>query len=527
MAGFASRTKVDWSVGPEALVSHARGGRRPRPGAAPERRNRRSRGGAAVSDDLATNRRAAVIVPRPPRSSAEELHQPVAAPQDARAARHAAAASATTGSTHTRGSPSRPRWFRGSATCTSARRSASGESRMTRRSSVRGWSESEGWLTTSRRYGRTPETEAAVHPADAREAEELLEPSSIDAVITSPPYPNEKDYHADHSTRERAARLHPKQAGAARPEAGPRPVQYAQRLQGRTPTMSSSRGTKAFSASRGASSNAVSSWARRQGSNGQYARVTKLYFGGMVRHLAGLRSRLRPGARLAYVVGDQASYLRGDDPDRKAPRRTCPKPRLRVDRHRPVPDPDCHRQQAAVAGRGRAAPLAGYPRLRSARAMTRTALIVGAGIGGLSAAISLRKAGWNVRVFECAASVRELGFALLVAPNAMAALRELGVADVVLARGLAPTRGEARRMDGTILKRGGLSPAGGDGRPDGGGVALGPARRLAGGGRGGDGHARLRGDRILGGGRPRQPEDRGRGTSPRATCWSVRTAPGP
>ena len=42
----------------------------------------------------------------------------------------------------------------------------------------------------------------------------------------------------------------------------------------------------------------------------QYARVTKLYFGGMVRHLAGLRSRLRPGARLAYVVGDQASYLR-------------------------------------------------------------------------------------------------------------------------------------------------------------------------------------------------------------------------
>ena len=56
----------------------------------------------------------------------------------------------------------------------------------------------------------------------------------------------------------------------------------------------------------------------------------------------------------------------------------------------------------------------------------RTALIVGAGIGGLSAAISLRKAGWNVRVFERAASVRELGFALLVAPNAMAALRELG-----------------------------------------------------------------------------------------------------
>ena len=41
-----------------------------------------------------------------------------------------------------------------------------------------------------------------------------------------------------------------------------------------------------------------------------YARVVRLYFGGMARHLASLRTVLRPGARLAYVVGDQASYLR-------------------------------------------------------------------------------------------------------------------------------------------------------------------------------------------------------------------------
>jgi hypothetical protein len=41
-----------------------------------------------------------------------------------------------------------------------------------------------------------------------------------------------------------------------------------------------------------------------------YARVTRLYFGGMARHLSQLRYVLRPGANLAYVVGDQASYLR-------------------------------------------------------------------------------------------------------------------------------------------------------------------------------------------------------------------------
>ena len=33
-----------------------------------------------------------------------------------------------------------------------------------------------------------------VHQADARQMTDLFEPRSVDAVITSPPYPNEKDY---------------------------------------------------------------------------------------------------------------------------------------------------------------------------------------------------------------------------------------------------------------------------------------------------------------------------------------------
>jgi len=90
--------------------------------------------------------------------------------------------------------------------------------------------------------------------------------------------------------------------------------------------------------------------------------------------------------------------------------------------------------------------------------LARTALIVGAGIGGLSAAIALRQAGWQVRVFERAASPRELGFGLGLAPNAIEALGALGVADIVVARGFEPDRGEMRRMDGTVLKRAELPP---------------------------------------------------------------------
>ena len=94
----------------------------------------------------------------------------------------------------------------------------------------------------------------------------------------------------------------------------------------------------------------------------------------------------------------------------------------------------------------------------SPAAHDRRALIVGAGIGGLSAAVALRNSGWNVRVFEQAESPRELGFGVALAPNAIAALRELGVADVVLSHGFQPRRGEFRRPDGTVVKRAELPP---------------------------------------------------------------------
>ncbi len=82
-----------------------------------------------------------------------------------------------------------------------------------------------------------------------------------------------------------------------------------------------------------------------------------------------------------------------------------------------------------------------------------TALIVGAGIGGLAAAISLRRRGWAVRIYERAQGPGDLGFALALAANAMSAIDELGAAAPIRAAGFAPRRGQLCRADGRVLKR--------------------------------------------------------------------------
>ena len=55
------------------------------------------------------------------------------------------------------------------------------------------------------------------------------------------------------------------------------------------------------------------------------------------------------------------------------------------------------------------------------------AVVVGAGIGGLAAAVALRHIGWQVEVFERAKKIGEVGAAVSIGPNAVKALRELGL----------------------------------------------------------------------------------------------------
>ncbi len=55
------------------------------------------------------------------------------------------------------------------------------------------------------------------------------------------------------------------------------------------------------------------------------------------------------------------------------------------------------------------------------------AIVIGAGIGGLSAAIALRNAGLEVVIYEQAAAIREVGAGLTLWPNATKALDKLGL----------------------------------------------------------------------------------------------------
>jgi 2-polyprenyl-6-methoxyphenol hydroxylase-like FAD-dependent oxidoreductase len=86
------------------------------------------------------------------------------------------------------------------------------------------------------------------------------------------------------------------------------------------------------------------------------------------------------------------------------------------------------------------------------RASPPTALIVGAGIGGLAAGLVLRRSGWRVRIYERASTARELGFALGLAANAMAALRELELDVALSANSVSPTKVAIRRPDGRTIR---------------------------------------------------------------------------
>ncbi len=144
---------------------------------------------------------------------------------------------------------------------------------------------------------------------DSRTMLAKLPPASVSSVITSPPYPNEKDYTRTtrletvllglikdrkdlRSLKQNLLRSNTRNVYKADQDHlwirdFPEILRIAEKIEARRIDLG-----------------------KTSGFERQYARVTTLYFGGMARHFADLRRVLRPGARLAYVVGDQASFFR-------------------------------------------------------------------------------------------------------------------------------------------------------------------------------------------------------------------------
>ena len=145
--------------------------------------------------------------------------------------------------------------------------------------------------------------------ADSRTLVDHIAPTSLDGVICSPPYPNEKDYT-------RTTRLETVLLGYASNRKDLQAIKKGL-VRSNTRTAYVDDQDDQFVDDMESVQRIAREIEERRielgktsGFERMYARVTKLYFGGMARHLADLRPLLKPGAHLAYVVGDQASYLR-------------------------------------------------------------------------------------------------------------------------------------------------------------------------------------------------------------------------
>lgn len=145
--------------------------------------------------------------------------------------------------------------------------------------------------------------------SDSRNLKELLNGYKISAVITSPPYPNEKDYTRttrlesvllnfitsnDELKKFKKTLLRSNTRGVYKGDTDDEYVKSFPEIQRIADEIEKRR----------------IELGKTSGFERLYHKVTKLYFGGITKHLIELQSVLKPGAYLAYVVGDQASYLR-------------------------------------------------------------------------------------------------------------------------------------------------------------------------------------------------------------------------
>lgn len=80
--------------------------------------------------------------------------------------------------------------------------------------------------------------------------------------------------------------------------------------------------------------------------------------------------------------------------------------------------------------------------------------IIGGGIGGLAAALSLLRAGIDVHVYERSRTLSEVGAGIQISPNASRVLHRLGLDDALSNLGVKPLAWHQRRWDNgrTLLR---------------------------------------------------------------------------
>src|SRR5713226_8655538 len=85
--------------------------------------------------------------------------------------------------------------------------------------------------------------------------------------------------------------------------------------------------------------------------------------------------------------------------------------------------------------------------------------VIGGGIGGLTAALSLRQAGFEVDVYEQAPELTQIGGGINMGPNAARILRRLGLGPGLDRDGVRPIGTHERRWDdGRTLQQAPLNP---------------------------------------------------------------------
>jgi salicylate hydroxylase len=87
-------------------------------------------------------------------------------------------------------------------------------------------------------------------------------------------------------------------------------------------------------------------------------------------------------------------------------------------------------------------------------------IVIGAGIGGLAAALTLGRSGFEVQVFEQATELREIGAGVQISPNATRILHRLGLEEPLRRFGVRPREVVIRRWDdGRVIARQPLADA--------------------------------------------------------------------